>query len=152
MKNLLFTLMLLTWASFSLQAQTDYKQWETHRFVAKRGHETDFEKGLAEHNKQFHNSAPYTTNIFEIITGPNSGAYELAMGPMTFTQMEGRPAGKEHDTDWAKVMEHVESTGESMYWRADKDIYYAPPGLNPFFALRWRTQTTRLDHRARFEA
>ena len=56
MKNPLFALMLLTWASFSLQAQTDYKQWETHRFFAKRGHEADFEKGLAEHNKKFHNA------------------------------------------------------------------------------------------------
>lgn len=151
MKNLLFTLMLLTWASFSLQAQTDYKQWETHRFFAKRGHEADFEKGLAEHNKKFHNAAPYKTNIFEINTGPNSGAYELAMGPMTFTQMEGRPAGKEHDTDWAKVMEHVESTGESMYWRADKDIYYAPAGAESFSALRWRYTTIRPDQRDRFE-
>ena len=48
MKNLLLTLTLLTWATISLQAQTEYKQWETHRFFAKRGHEADFEKGLAE--------------------------------------------------------------------------------------------------------
>lgn len=151
MKNLLFTLMLLTLACFSLQAQTDYKQWETHRFVAKRGHEADFEKGLADHNKKFHTTAPYKTSIFEINTGPNSGAYELSMGPMTFTQMEGRPAGKEHDADWAKVMEHVESTGESVYWRADKDISYAPAGSESFSSFRWRYMTLRPDQRDRFE-
>lgn len=151
MKNLLFTLMLLTLAGSSLQAQTDYKQWETHRFKAKMGHADDFEKGLAAHNKKFHNAAPYKTSIFEIITGPNSGDYELAMGPMTFTQMEGRPAGKEHDEDWAKVMEHVESTGESVYWRADKNIHYAPAGSEAFTALRWRYSTVKPDQRDRFE-
>jgi hypothetical protein len=151
MKNLLITLCMVMVGSFSLTGQTDYKQWETHRFKVKMGHEDDFEKGLAEHNKKFHNAAPYKTSIFEINTGPNTGMYELAMGPMTFTQMEGRPSGKDHDTDWAKVMEHVESSGETVYWRADKDIRYAPAGSESFSALRWRYFTLRPDQRDRFD-
>jgi len=70
---------------------------------------------------------------------------------MTFTQMEGRPAGKEHDADWAKVMEHVESTGESVYWRASKDIHYAPAGSEAFSALRWRYSTVKPDQQDRFK-
>jgi hypothetical protein len=150
MKNLLFTLFLFTWATVSLQAQTDYKQWETHRFKVKSGHEADWEKGVAAHNKKFHSAAPYKTYIYEINTGPQSGQYELVMGPMTFTQMEGRPAGHDHDADWAKVLEHVESVGENVYWRSDKDVLYAPAGSESFTALRWRYSTLRPDQRDRF--
>lgn len=151
MKNLLFTLCLIMWTTLSLQAQTEYKQWETHRFKVKMGHAEDFEKGLAAHNKKFHNAAPYKTGIFEIRTGPNSGDYELVMGPMTFTQMEGRPSGKEHDADWAKVLEHAEPVGETVYWRADKDILYAPAGSEAFNTMRWRYNTLKPDQRDRYK-
>ncbi len=150
MKNLLFTLCLMVWTTLSLQAQTDYRQWETHRFKVKMGQSEQFEKGLAAHNKKYHNTAPYKTGIFEINTGPNTGEYELAMGPMTFTQMEGRPAGKEHDEDWAKVMEHVQSSGETVYWRADKGISYAPAGSETFNTIRWRYVTLRTDQKDRY--
>lgn len=126
----------------SAQAQTDYLQWETHRYYAKPGQTENFEKGLAAHNKKYHAAAPYKTNIFHVRTGPNSGAYELAMGPMTFTQMEGRPSSEEHDSDWEKnVLAYAEPIGETVYWRADKDIMYMPAGSENYDALRWRYNT-----------
>src|SRR5690349_7599447 len=110
MKNLVILFSCMFGLITSGWTQTDYKQWETHRFKVKMGQEDDFEKSLAAHNKKFHNAAPYKTSVFSLHTGPNSGDYEIALGPMTFTQLEGRPAGKDHDEDWAKVMSHVEST------------------------------------------
>jgi hypothetical protein len=152
MKNLFITLLLMSWTLITVQAQTDYKQWETHRFRVKIGQEADFENALAAHNKKFHNAAPYKTGIFQVHTGPNSGDYELAIGPMTFTQLEGRPAGEAHDSDWAKVMEHVASTGESVYWRSDKDIMYTPAsGTDGFNTNRWRYFTILPGERDRFE-
>lgn len=151
MKNLFITLVLLSWGVMTSWAQTDYKQWETHRFTVKMGHEADFEKGLAAHNKKYHTADPFKTGIFDIHTGPNSGQVELSMGPMTFTQMEGRPDSPEHNADWAMVMSHVESAGESMYWRADKEIEYAPAGSENFTALRWRYFTIRPGQSDRFE-
>lgn len=103
MKNLMLTLGLLGWMTISSWAQNDYLQWETHRYYAKPGQAENFEKGLAAHNKKFHSAAPYKTSIFHVRTGPNSGCYELVMGPMTFTQMEGRPTGDDHDNDWEKM-------------------------------------------------
>jgi len=152
MKNLLFTLCLVLGLSFSLTGQTDYKQYETHRFMAKRGHEADFEKGLGDHNKKYHNAAPYKTSIFEIITGPDSRAYELSMGPMTFTQMEGRPSSADHDADWAKVMEHADPVGETQFWREDKEIVYMPEGADKFTAYRWRYFTIKPGQGDRFES
>jgi hypothetical protein len=152
MKNLLFLLLLVSWTSLSVQAQTDYKQWETHRFRVKIGHAADFEKALAAHNKKFHTADPYKTGIFEVQTGPNSGEYELAIGPVTFTQLDGRPSGEAHDADWAKVMEHVDATGESSYWRSDKDIMYTPAsGTAGFNINRWRYFTLLPGERSRFE-
>ena len=152
MKNLLITAFLLLGYSFSLTGQADYIQYETHRFKIKRGHEDAFEKGVAAHNKKFHDEDPYKTVIFEMHTGPNSGMYELAMGPMTFTQMEGRPAGDKHDSDWAKVMEHVESTGESEFWRLDTTYAYEPAsGTEGFVTNRWRYFTILPGERERFE-
>lgn len=152
MKNLFIALTLLIGVSSSGWAQTDYLQWETHRFKVKMGQEDDFEKGLAAHNKKYHNAAPYKTWVYSLHTGPNSGQYEIALGPMTFTQLEGRPSGKDHDDDWAKVMSHVESSGESEYWRADKDINYQPAGSEAFKALRWRYFTVHPGQTERAES
>lgn len=141
MKNLLFIICLMIGTALSLQAQADYMQWESHRFRVKPGQTEEFEKGLAAHHKKFHNAAPYKTGVYKILTGPNTGEYELDLGPMTFTQMGERPSGEAHDADWAKVMEHAESSGETVYWRADKDVDYSPEGTKDFTVFRWRYST-----------
>lgn len=151
MKNLLLTLTLVLGTILCLQAQTDYKQWETHRFKAKMGQRENFEKGLAAHNKKYHPADPYKTSIFSIRTGPNSGDYELSMGSMTFTQMEGRPAGNDHDSDWAKVLEYADPIGETIYWREDGDVSYTPAGSESFTTFRWRNSTLLPGGGKRFE-
>ena len=83
---------MVVFTSFCLPGQADYKQNETIGFKVKMGHQQDFEKTLAVHKEKYHSIAPFKIGIFEVQTGPNSGAYELAMGPMTFTQMEFLPA------------------------------------------------------------
>ena len=151
MKNQLFSACLVLLATFSLIGQSDYRQYEVVRFKAKMGQHGDFEKALAAHNKKYHNTAPYKVGVFEIRTGPSSGEYELAMGPMTFTQMEGRPSGEEHEKDWQKVLEHVESIGEAIYWRADKDLVYQPAGSENYSAFRWRYGYVKPGQFDRFE-
>ncbi len=152
MKNLLLILIAVLGTAFVVQAQTDYQQWECHHFKAKAGQEEAFEKALAEHNKKFHNESPYKTGIFEKRTGPYSGTYELAMGPMTFTDMEGRPSSEAHNTHWRKVLELAEPLGETIYWRADKDIVYAPEGAENFSTMRWRNSTLLPGGGKRFKA
>lgn len=152
MKNLLYTLIVMLGAAISVQAQADYLQWETHHFKAKPGQEDVFEKALAEHNKKFHNQDPYKTTIFNKRTGPNSGTYYLAMGPMTFTQMEGRPGDDAHDAHWKKVLESATPIGETVYWRADKDISYIPEGAEAFTTFRWRYVTLHPGGGDRFES
>jgi hypothetical protein len=151
MKNFLFTLCLALWAFSSGYAQTDYRQWETHRFKVKIGQGDMFEKALAAHHKKYHTADPYKTGVFVIHTGPSSGEYELAIGPMTFSQMAGRPAGTEHDADWQKVMSYVEASGQTEYWRLDKDIVYRPEGADAYRFNRWRNYTILPGETDRFE-
>ncbi len=153
MKNLLITLCLLTWVSISAWAQTDYLQFEVASYTVKLGQRDMFEKGLAAHNKKFHNADPFKVGVFRVESGPGSGEYVLVMGPVTFSQIEGHPSGTEHDGDWQKnVLPYVESISESNYWRVDKDITYRPEGSATYNKSRLRFFTLNPGQSDRFKA
>lgn len=136
---ILFACLLM---GMGVNAQADYLQWETAAYRVKVGQEENFKKGMAAHNKKYHAADPYKIHVFDVLTGPNSGAYFLAMGPMTFTQMDGRPSGDDHDADWAKnISPYVESVGETVYWRLDDENLFAPEGSDNWPLSRWRHAT-----------
>jgi hypothetical protein len=59
------------------------------------------------------------------------------MGPCTFTDLDNRPSGEEHDGDWANnVLAHAEP-GETEYWRLVPELSYQPD-TNPRPKLRVR--------------
>lgn len=148
----LFTLGICLFFSLTAWTQNDYRQWECVNFRVKNGQEASFEKAMANHNHKYHPADPYKTSIFEVITGPNSGTYFLALGAMRFSQMDGRPSGEDHDSDWSKnVLPHVESTGEVIYWRADKDISYMPAGSENWPISRFRYFTSKPGEGDRFK-
>jgi hypothetical protein len=149
-----FSLLLFFLLSFSIgKAQTDYKQWEAGYTTVKAGQTDLFEKGIAAHAKKFHNADPYKMNVFSVLSGPNSGKYFFALGPCTFTQIEGRPASAEHDMDWQKnVTPYVQDEGETSYWRQDKDNVYQAPGSEKFTKTRFRNFTLLPGQRDRFSA
>lgn len=142
MKNLMITLCLLTWASSSGWAQTDYLQWECGYTKPKNGQAEMYKKGFAAHAKKYHAADPYKVFIWDVLTGPHSGEYFVALGPATFTQLDNRPSSAEHDADWrTNVGAYVESEGESSYWRLDKDLNLRPEGSDNFGKSRFRYVT-----------
>jgi hypothetical protein len=133
---------LLFAAVGNLSAQTDYEQWETSYIKPKAGHTAMFEKAVAEHAKKYHSTDPYKMWVFSVSTGPHSGSYFVALGPVTFTQLGGRPASDEHNADWEiNVMSHVDSDTETIFWRMDKDYMYRPEGSDGFGMSRLRFTT-----------
>jgi len=151
-KNLILFLCFLLSYSAS-QAQTDYKQWEAGYSTVKPGMSDQFEKGVGAHAKKFHNADPYKMAVFSVLSGPNTGKYFLALGPVTFTQIEGRPASAEHDADWAQnVAPYLSDEGETSYWRQDKDAVYMSPGSEKFTKIRFRNFTLVPGQRDRFTA
>lgn len=152
MKNstLLFCLMVLT--TGTLRSQSDYKQWETGYYRVKIGQADMFEKGVAAHNKKYHTSDPYKVGVFNVHTGPNAGSYFMVMGPVTFTQLPGRPKGAEHDADWQKnVLPYVESIVDDGFWRQDQAYRYVPENAPPLNFYRVRNYTLLPGERDRLE-
>jgi hypothetical protein len=153
MKNLFFILLLLGLFSGTAAAQATYRQWETGYIKPKSDKVDMFEKGLAAHNKKYHNADPYKVNVFEVTMGPHSGSYFVVIGPMTFTQMEGRPDSDEHNADWANnVVPYIETNDDDGYWRQDQDIMYRAPNSDNYGKSRIRNYTLLPGERDRFEA
>ncbi|HJW31480.1 MAG TPA: hypothetical protein VJ508_19760, partial [Saprospiraceae bacterium] len=76
----------------------------------------------------------------------------IALGSMTFTDIEGRPNSPEHNMDWKmNVLPHVETDGETIYWRQDKDATYSAPNSDHFKYSRLRYFTLIPGERDRFE-
>lgn len=73
-------------------AQTDYMQYEVI-YLKPKADKTDlFRKGVAAHNKKYHNVAPYKVSMSLADSGPNVGAYTWVMGPATMTELDKAPA------------------------------------------------------------
>jgi hypothetical protein len=152
MKKMLMVLGIFLFAFSMGNSQTDYMQWEAGYITAKAGQGEMFKKGLAAHNKKFHNADPYKIAVFSVLSGQHSGQYFLGMGPVTFTQIEGRPSGDEHRMDWQQnVLPYVESEGETDFWRLDKQIQYKAPNSDNFARSRIRFVTLLPEQRDRYK-
>lgn len=104
----------------------DYAMYETLYLTVLPGHGDKFNEKMTEHNQQFHSEGPYTASVFFVINGPRTGQIFWAMGPTTFTQLDSRPSGDPHDSDWGQeVLSHAE-VGEAEYWRRNDDLSSPP--------------------------
>jgi hypothetical protein len=79
-------------------------------------------EAMKAHNSKFHSAEPYTASVWSISTGPNAGKVVWMMGPVTYSDLDSRPAGEDHDSDWAKVTEHLDEMGTVEYWKRDDDL------------------------------
>lgn len=143
---------LLAFVLTGLHAQTDYTQWVVVDLKPKADKIGQLEAGLAAHNKKYHTADPYKAYVWSVNTGPNSGSYTWLMGPITFTQMDGRATNAEHDVDWNNnVLAHCETVPNISYWRWDNEINYAPEGSQNFTKSRLRFNTIRPGEGDRYE-
>lgn len=80
------------------------------------------EKAMKAHNETFHKDGPYEANVMSIAHGPNAGHIVWNMGPVTYSQLDNRPSGDDHNKDWEKVMGNIESVALNEFWRLDKEL------------------------------
>lgn len=114
--------------SFLLIAQEEDKPTYTmveHVIInVKPGSQGDFEKAVKAHNEAHHSGA-HNAWLMRIETGMTAGTYILGMGPLTFTDLDSRPHGGDHDAQWAdEVAQHVESIEGVEYWRQLDKLSY----------------------------
>jgi len=138
MKKIFITLLL----SFPLiiYAQEDsYTMYETVQLTPNGEDNDKLEAAMKAHNAAFHSSGPHAATVWSISSGPDAGTLVWMMGPLTYADLDTRPAGDDHDNDWAKVMEHIEDMGTVEYWKRDDDLsnVVGDPAPSPMVYLRF---------------
>lgn len=140
MKKTFIILAAFMAATLIVSAQADYKMWETIYLVPKKGSEEALKKGMADHNKKYHNEGPYQAHVWNVISGPHEGQWLWAMGPCTFTDLDNAPGGgDDHDKDWMENIEaYCDKVHEIKYWKLNEKVSYWPE-QDPGGKVLWST-------------
>jgi hypothetical protein len=104
----------------------------------------EFNEALAAHNKKFHGEGPNSVAIQYVLNGSRAGQLVWVMGPLTFTDLDGRPSDNAHTADWNAVMPYIDEISEVEYWRLDPDLSYTPEGWN--FTPKIHVRSWELKH------
>lgn len=113
----LFTLLLFSLSAFAEESKA-YTQWDTFRFTINNAKAKTFTKNMRSHIKKYHVKAPLKAKIYEVSYGPNANELIWVMGPVSFSEMDGRSDDKKHDEDWAdNINPYITSYERAEIWR-----------------------------------
>ncbi len=111
------------------EEKESYKMFELMYIVPKYDKITELAEAMAKHNKTYHNEGPFQTHIWMAKTGPHTGQWVWAMGPLTFTDLDNRPDEEEHMKDWVEnVMPYIWKISDGEYWKLDEKVSHSPEG------------------------
>jgi hypothetical protein len=118
MKKILFLFLLLPLLSIAQEKNVVISV----RIFPKLDKVTAFEKALANHHMKYH-SGLWKASVFSMLSGPDAGAYQVTMGPLSWEDIDSRNPSKEHDMDWDNnvlpLVDHMTNAGYAVY---DKDM------------------------------
>lgn len=133
MRNATYLVCLLTVGVISsnstAQEMPDYVMYETIYLSVLPGHNDAFSARMAEHNGRFHGEGAHTSGVFYVLSGPRTGKLSYVMGPTTYTDLDSRPTGTDHDRDWGAVMTHCRIHSGTEYWRRNDQLSYTPENM-----------------------
>ncbi|GAC1417132.1 MAG: hypothetical protein NVSMB67_02580 [Flavisolibacter sp.] len=87
---------------------------------------TSYESAWKTHVNKFHNSSDKRM-VYEILTGPSSGAYLIMEGPYSFADMDKpKPSAMEHDADLEKNLSLPVITSHTSIFRYVDSLSYNP--------------------------
>ena len=74
----------------------------TNRVFAKTDKVLEFEKAVSAHYQKYH-TGEWSARIFEIVSGPDAGGYQISESPNSWEGIDSRGnLGTEHTIDWNK--------------------------------------------------
>jgi len=137
MKNLFFFLFLLF--GFTMVAQEAAEEapqdviFQTIILDPNPAHLPQLMENLAAHNKKYHaEGGPHQAQVFQIATGPNVGKMIWMMGPLTWSDLDNRPADEGHNSDWVNnVVTLLNGVEHGEYWKLDAELS-KNPGAEPY--------------------
>ena len=105
----------------TVSAQDDsssYNMWEDITITPDYTKLKVFGENMRKHNQTYHPEGTYKAFVFDIVTGPNTGKLVWIMGPITFSNLDGRPSAGGHDDDWRdNIMPYVKKMTNGEYWK-----------------------------------
>lgn len=118
-----FTMVFGTMSTVNAQEDTSYQMWESIMLTPDNTKLKALGEAMSKHNKAYHQDGPYKATVYNIVTGPNIGKIIWEMGPLTFSDLDGRPSKGGHDEDWRdNVMVHIKKMTHGEYWKQDDKL------------------------------
>ncbi len=109
------------------QNTSEYSVFENSLLTPNPAQVTQFEAGLAAHNKKYHGEGAYATQVYWISSG-RTLAVTYGACSTTWSAMDSRPAQKDgHDADWNKnVLPYMMPEGNTTYWKGNDELSRFP--------------------------
>ena len=112
--------------AFTANAQDDtksYEMWESIMLTPDNTKLKILQVNMRKHNQTYHKEGAHKATVYNISTGPNAGKIIWEMGPLTFTDLDTRPAVGGHDDDWRdNVSPYIKKMNTVEYWRANDKL------------------------------
>lgn len=123
-KIFLLLLSIVTLAAYSQQT----KIYTVHNIKVKSGQKMAFEAAYKQHVAKFHKADKEKVNVFEILSGPNAGAYQVVSGPIGYADMDReRTDNTVHAIDLDRsFFSYLENEGSTNYFRLDDSLLFHP--------------------------
>ena len=115
MKKILILLLVPMFAFAQTNSKREY--WQTNKWTAKKGMNTQFEAGVAKKTSKFNNTKENSFATYQIITGTDQGKYMRIMGNRSAAAFDIEDASEM--AFWNKhVMPYTEKNdGNIRWWR-----------------------------------
>ena len=112
--------------SLSAQAGGDYVMFLSLYLDAAPGKAVDLVKGVKAHNQKFHAEGESTAYLWSVMTGPRSGQYLWAQGPVHYATFD-TGLSEEHNMDWEQnVASNCRKVHTLQLWRRSETHSYNP--------------------------
>ncbi len=126
MKNIFYWILLIPFLAIS-QNSSEYLVFENALLSPKLDKISQFESGLASHNKTYHKEGPFGARVYWIGNGPDTGKYMWVMGPLPWSGFDTRPEKEGHDEDWnSNVLQYMMPETDQIYWKYEVGLSNFP--------------------------
>ena len=104
----------------------DYVMFQTSILKLRAGENAKLQAGVKKHNDKYHNGKDRPkAYLWYINTGPNSGNYSWATGPMKFSHMD-QTLKDDHVKDWEKNVSPYADETNVVFMMRDEKMTYNP--------------------------
>ncbi|MBT8281468.1 MAG: hypothetical protein KJO16_07810 [Muriicola sp.] len=111
-------LVLSSFSGIQAQESTEEPIWESIMLVPDHTQLKTLGENMRKHNMKYHKEGAFQSYVYNIATGPNTGKIVWMMGPLSYPDLDTRPAEGGHDEDWRdNIMPYVKHLEQGEYWK-----------------------------------